>query len=210
MSDVYRKSAVERLSSPEQLDKALVITSPLSWLALVGVALIFAAVVFWSIVGDLPTMTKVNGVFINSERVSSLNFLDEENNIVICYVPLSEGKSFQVGMEALITPLSVNRQNSGHMEGVIFYIDEYITSVDSIIATLGDDNMLAEQFLRYGPVVAVVCMLREDKNSHNGFYWSNKNGRNVQLSEGMLVAVDIITERTAPISKVFPAIRRGE
>jgi len=214
MSNVYRKSAIERLQSPEQLDKALVVTSPLSWLALVGVALIFAAIIVWSILGSLPTMTSAGGVLIDSNRVSALAALDEEESImesvVICYVPLAEGKSLQVGMEAMITPLSIDRQKFGHMEGVIIYIDEYITSVDSIVNTLGADNMLAEQFLGFGPVVAMALTLKEDENSHNGFYWSNRSGRNVQLSRGMIVTVDIVTERTAPISKLFPAIRTGE
>ena len=30
MSDLFRKSAIEKLSSPEQLDKAIVITPPSS------------------------------------------------------------------------------------------------------------------------------------------------------------------------------------
>ena len=210
MSSVYRKSAIERLSSPEQLDKALVVTSPLSWLVLLGVAIIFAAVIVWSVLGNLPTVTPVNGVLIESKRVSSLVSFDESENIVACYVPLTEGKSLQVGMEALITPSSIDGQKFGHMEGAIIYIDEYITTVDSIVNTLGEDNMLAEQFLGYGPVVAVICTLRKDENSPNGFYWSNRNGRDVQLSEGMMVAVGMITERTAPISKLFPALRTRE
>ena len=209
MSNVYRKSAIERLSSPEQLDKALVITSPLSWLGLVGVALIFAAVVFWSIVGSLPTITTTSGVFVDSKRVSSPSILIESESVVISYVPLAEGKTLQVGMEALVTPISIDRQKFGHMEGVVIYIDEYVTTIDSIISTLGEDNMLAEQFLGYGPVVAVACILKEDESSNNGYYWSNGNGRNVQLSEGMILSVDIITDRTAPISKLFPTINVG-
>ena len=33
MSDLFRKSAIEKLSSPEQLDKAIVITPPSFWIA---------------------------------------------------------------------------------------------------------------------------------------------------------------------------------
>lgn len=34
--NIYRKSMLERMSSPEQLDKMIVITSPSFWLALAG------------------------------------------------------------------------------------------------------------------------------------------------------------------------------
>ena len=32
MADLYRKSALERMSNPDQLDKALTVTSPMSQL----------------------------------------------------------------------------------------------------------------------------------------------------------------------------------
>ena len=207
MSNVFRKSAMERLASPEQLDKALVITSPLSWLALVGIALIFTTVIVWSIFGSLPTMVTATGVLIDSKRVSSIK---ESGNIVVCYVPLTEGKSLQLGMETLIAPISVDRQKFGHMEGEIVYIDEYITAIDSIRNTLGEDNMLADQFMNGGPVVAVTCKLKTDERSDNGFYWSNRNGRNVHLSEGMLLVVNVITQKTAPISKLFHTLGTEE
>ncbi len=36
MANLYRKSFLEKLEMPEQLDKAITITSPLSWLARCG------------------------------------------------------------------------------------------------------------------------------------------------------------------------------
>lgn len=69
MANLYRKSSIERLSSPEQLDKALTFTSPLSWLILVAVALMFVVVIVWSIYGSLPTMMDVSGIIISPESV---------------------------------------------------------------------------------------------------------------------------------------------
>ena len=40
MAQIYRKTALDKISSPEQLDKSLKITSPLSWLVLLGLTLI--------------------------------------------------------------------------------------------------------------------------------------------------------------------------
>ena len=44
MAQLYRKSAVERISTPEQLDKALTVTSPMSWIALAAVTVVILAV----------------------------------------------------------------------------------------------------------------------------------------------------------------------
>lgn len=69
MADLYRKSSIEKLSNPEQLDRAITISSPMSWLALVGVLLIIAAVLVWSVVGTLPTTLTVSGVIVPPQGV---------------------------------------------------------------------------------------------------------------------------------------------
>lgn len=64
MADLYRKSALEKISNPEQLDKALVVTSPLSWLALVAVTLILVVTVVWSVVGRIPETLTLGGYVV--------------------------------------------------------------------------------------------------------------------------------------------------
>lgn len=46
MADLYRKAALERISSPEQLDKVLEVSSPMSWPVLVCIAVLLAAILF--------------------------------------------------------------------------------------------------------------------------------------------------------------------
>lgn len=73
MSDeMFRKSALERLSSPEQLDRLVTVTSPKTWVALLMLGAILAALVVWSIKGVLPTLVQGQGIFISSGgRVAS-------------------------------------------------------------------------------------------------------------------------------------------
>lgn len=67
MAQVFRKSALEKLSSPEQLDKAMTVTSPASWAVLAGVALIVAAAVVWAFLGRLPETVSVVGAVVGTE-----------------------------------------------------------------------------------------------------------------------------------------------
>ena len=62
MADLYRKSSLERISSPEQLDKVLQVTSPMSWLALIGVTIIVVVTVIWSVVGTIPVTITTKGI----------------------------------------------------------------------------------------------------------------------------------------------------
>ena len=56
LAGLFRKVALERLSSPEQLDKAITVSKPVSWLALIGVTIIIAAAVLWLVLGDMPIL----------------------------------------------------------------------------------------------------------------------------------------------------------
>ncbi len=69
MAELYRKSSIEKLSNPEQLDRAIKLTSPMSWLALMGVVLIIVVTLIWSIVGTLPDTQTVNGIVVSPESV---------------------------------------------------------------------------------------------------------------------------------------------
>ena len=72
MADLYRKSSLEKLSNPEQLDRMIKISSPLSWLALLAVLLVIAATVVWSIVGTLPTTETVSGMIVDPTGVNAV------------------------------------------------------------------------------------------------------------------------------------------
>ena len=53
MLDPFRKKALERLSSPEELDRLVRVTRPRTWIALAGLLLVIVAVLLWA------TLTKV-------------------------------------------------------------------------------------------------------------------------------------------------------
>ncbi len=50
---VFRKAALERLSSPDQLDTLMQITTPRAWLALAVIGALVLALIAWSILGEL-------------------------------------------------------------------------------------------------------------------------------------------------------------
>ena len=66
---MFRKQALERLSSPEQLDQLLKVVNPRAWLPLATAgSLVFVAVV-WSVFGRLPLKVNGEGVLIYPHRV---------------------------------------------------------------------------------------------------------------------------------------------
>jgi len=61
---IFRKVALERLSSPEQLDRLITLTSPTGWAALLAIAGLLAAIVAWSVFGSVPTRVQGAGLLV--------------------------------------------------------------------------------------------------------------------------------------------------
>lgn len=69
---IFRKVALERLSSPEQLDQLMQVTNPQGWLALTGLCALLAAALLWGLFGSVPTETTGEGILLRQGGVSDL------------------------------------------------------------------------------------------------------------------------------------------
>ena len=73
MANIFRKTSLDRLSSPEQLDRLITVTSPKVWLTLITVGIILACGVLWGIFGTIPVKVDTSGILISSGGVSSIS-----------------------------------------------------------------------------------------------------------------------------------------
>jgi HlyD family secretion protein len=69
---IFRKVALERLSSPEQLDQMVQVTDPRGWLALAGLGALLLAAVGWGIWGSIPTEAQGDGILLRQGGISDL------------------------------------------------------------------------------------------------------------------------------------------
>lgn len=74
---IFRKVSIDRLSSPEQLDQMITVTSAMSWLILVAVGCILATVIIWSFTGSLDTNVTANGILVKSGGIIEINSKEE-------------------------------------------------------------------------------------------------------------------------------------
>jgi HlyD family secretion protein len=61
---IFRNTSLERLSSPEQLDQLLTVTTPVGWLALVALCGLLCAAVGWGLTGTVATRVRGQGVIM--------------------------------------------------------------------------------------------------------------------------------------------------
>ncbi len=71
-SKTFRKVALERMSSPEQLDQLLRVTTPKSWLALLSLVALLIVAVAWGYWGQLTTRVSGQGVLIRAGGVQNV------------------------------------------------------------------------------------------------------------------------------------------
>lgn len=63
-TNLFRKTALDKLTSPERLDQLMTVTPRRAWLALGAIGVILLAALFWSIFGSLPTRVSGPGIFV--------------------------------------------------------------------------------------------------------------------------------------------------
>lgn len=81
---IFRQKSVDRVSSPEELDKYLKVTSPRVWVVLIGIIIILIGVIAWGSFGKLKTYANVGCVI--------------EKGQAYCYVNETDGAKLTIGM----------------------------------------------------------------------------------------------------------------
>lgn len=152
MADLYRKSALEKISSPEQLDKALTITSPLSWLVLIGITLIIAVTIVWSIVGTIPMSVSIRGIIASPDSTNAV-YSTESGQVVSVLV--RDGSEIHLGDPVLTYQDSRN-------EAKTLYSDQ-VGVVTGVMVSAGEGMTQGNEVIRISPTAegpqVAVCYI---------------------------------------------------
>src|SRR5580658_918171 len=63
---IFREAAIDRLSSPDQLDQLVGVTRPIDWLAALAIAVAILALLAWGFLGSIPTRVSGEGIVVGS------------------------------------------------------------------------------------------------------------------------------------------------
>ena len=147
---IFRQVALERLSSPEQLDQLIPITSSRGWLALAGLIAIIIAALVWSFVARLPTQVAGQGLLRGGLAEAGASVLRREDAgqplEAVIYLPIAVGKTVQPGMVALISPAHSNREAAGAVRGVVRSVSALPATLESAASVLGDAQLARVYF----------------------------------------------------------------
>jgi HlyD family secretion protein len=69
---IFRKSSLDRLASPEQLDLLIQVTSPRAWLALVAIGSLSLTALLWGVFGSIPSKVRGSCILIRPGGVDEI------------------------------------------------------------------------------------------------------------------------------------------
>ena len=120
--EIFRKKSLQKISSPEELNNYLRVTSPSMWMVLVTIILFLAGVLVWSTVGTLETTADA--------------YIEAKDSEIVVVVSGSKAEKITKGMT-----IRVNN-NETVLDDV--YIDEYSRAVGSAILNIADGKYNGE------------------------------------------------------------------
>lgn len=121
----------------------------------------------------------------------------------VIYVPAEQGGRILPGMEVQISPTVVNKEEYGFMLGRVISISEYPATTQSMMQTLGNENLVT-MLAKQGASLMVRVDLVSDTNTESGYRWSSPSGPPMSFGSGTIIQGAIIINREKPISKVIP------
>ena len=125
---LFKKSSVERFSSPEKLNDYIQVSNPSSWMVLGAALALLAGVLIWGFFGEL------------TQSVSFSGFVQE--GILRCYVDSSTSAALEEGMEVVITPF-MGAQEQETITGRVVSIADYPLSYEEASKHLEQEYLLA-------------------------------------------------------------------
>lgn len=150
MADLYRKSVLDRMSNPEQLDKVLKVTSPMSWLALIGITIILVVTIIWSVLGTIPVTITTKGI-ISSPVGCNAIYTQEAGTVVSVRV--------RVGDELHLGDPVLTYRNASN--DIVTIFSDQVGTVANIVVNNGDTVTPGNEVVRVTPTSQgsqiVVC-----------------------------------------------------
>ena len=203
MADIYRKSALKKITDPDQLDRAITVSSPMSWLAIIGIAVVFAAVIVWGFLGSIPETLAVNGVVVSGNNIEKVKEITKNDTIsgdtAFCYVPSAY-------MAAVDKAVAESKKN-GEAIVKIFTADKKliceaeIVYKESPVVDLSNkegsaDGLSQNNSFYEKQSVAVVCKPVANQKAGRINAFNN-------LEDGTPLVVRITTDSVRPVDKLF-------
>lgn len=189
-NSIFRKSSLERISSPEHLNEYVKITNPGIWAVLFGLFALLIAVAIWAYAGNIPETVQLTGVAFAQEG---------EEEKVYCFVPMGVSKRLSDGMKVQVSPDYAPREEYGYIFGMVESIGERPVTEEEIEQTFGNIQYV-QGLITQGNMVEVRVAL---ERAEGRLKWSTQKGESVLVTSGSNCNLLIVTKERKPYELIL-------
>ena len=187
-SNLFRKSSLERVSSPEQLNEYIKVTNPSLIAILIGIFTILTAGAVWIFSGGIPKTVDMQGVIVKDLKNSPR---------VYCYVPVAASKRIKEGMSARVSPEDAPSSEYGYINGTVLSVSDDVVTAEYLNSKFDNPHTvlpLVSSSMQNGKVRDIEIGRGE---------WSNEKGNEVEIVEGTNCTVSAIVGETKLYELIF-------
>lgn len=150
--------------------------------------------------------TSIGKMVQEGGSIATITNLGEGLDALVFMLP-HEGERVSVGMRALATPVTIEKEEYGSMIGKVLNVSTFPEASDTIVAILHNPD-LAKEFAKEGAPIGIRVRLEKDPNTASGYKWTSSKGPNQPIIPGTLVDARITVREQAPISLIIPAFKK--
>lgn len=194
-NEVFRKTNLERISSPERLNDYIKVINPSVAILLAALGLLLAGGLVWGFLGNIPLTFSASGAFYSSGEGAVCDSL-------AVVVPVEESGTLAVGMEVQVSPGTASRDTYGFIRGTIAGIGSYPVTEEELTALLGSEK-LASLILPESAGILVTVELASNSASASGLEWSSSKGNEVTVRQGTTATALMVLKNQRPIDLIL-------
>jgi len=228
MKNLFRKASIERLSSPEQIDKLLVIIRSPGWIALLASIVLIFLILVWSFVGQIPVTADGRGILFNPD---SIVLVQSKVGGFVSEIKVREGDTVQQGDELAHLSDASRSLEYKALQNTLDKVSKGDLTEEQKweVVKLEQEGYILEQNLKNltikspveGIVLTVEALLGEKVESGSTLFWiegkEKKNspvyaffslGRGDLIQEGMLAHIELETVNAQIYGKIEGRVKR--
>ena len=185
---IFRKSSLERISSPEQLNEYIKIVSPGLIAILVAIVLILFGCGFWVFSGKIPKYLNLTGT-----AVTTKNGIQK----VYCYVPISTAKRLSTNMEVEVSPNYAPKEQYGYVKGRILDIGDDVVTEEYLLESFENPKIIKPSIEQSTENLLQIQVSLEG--------WSSEKGQAIKITDGSTCEVAVVESEQRPYELIFNA-----
>ncbi len=188
---IFRKIAVERLSSPENLDQVMYVVPARNWIALICLFAFVLAAVAWACLGEIARLVEGEGMLLPG--------ISGASESVVAFLDAEDGSNVRTGMEAHIT-LDIGKDAT--LVGKVVSV----STVDETTLTLDGRSITEESLPGWkagsGDIVAVI-ELDAGEIQKVAQVFPTFESQTIDYSSGLPCEIQITIESYHPIQLIL-------